>query len=162
VVSKHSCQSATYATTQQFEGRTSFVMWLFREMLLATRSTNVSKTCYFFISDKLSSQLCERTSRTKCGPRKLVWRPCCRVPSQFSNQLSASFPCMYKSHNEAFWLHFRPIAPTALSTGVTSLVTYPMIDPFEVCNTFKLPFFRVRVDTFSWSASFAVLHSFDA
>jgi len=37
-----------------------------------------------------------------------------------------------------------------------------MIDPFEVCNTFKLPFFRVRVDTFSWSASFAFLHSYDA
>ena len=39
---------------QQFEGQTSYVVWLFRDMLHSTKSTNVSQIYYFFIVEKMS------------------------------------------------------------------------------------------------------------
>jgi len=47
-ISKLFCQRAT----QQFEGRTSYVMWLFRGMLHSTKSTNFSWRCFFSLSTK--------------------------------------------------------------------------------------------------------------
>jgi len=39
-ISKFFCPRATYRISQQFEGRASYVMWLFRDMLHSTKSRN--------------------------------------------------------------------------------------------------------------------------
>ena len=65
-VSQLVCQSATYSTQavmQQFEGRISYVMWLFRDMLHSTKSTNVLYIYYFFIIDKMPLRPCGMTSK---------------------------------------------------------------------------------------------------
>jgi len=55
-VSKLFCSRATWAITQQFEGRTSYAMWLFPHMLTFTKSTNFSEIYYFFNIDKIALQ----------------------------------------------------------------------------------------------------------
>ena len=53
---------------QQFEGRTAWAKWLFRDMLHSTKSTSFSQIYYFFIVDKTAS-------RAGFCPRAVVWRP---------------------------------------------------------------------------------------
>jgi len=69
-VSKCFCQRATLAVTEQFEGRTSYVMWLFWDMLHSTDPTNLSYIYDFFIL--LTNRLCDRMkwlrgSNLACG-----------------------------------------------------------------------------------------------
>ena len=53
-ISKLFSQRTTWAITQQFEGRTSHVMWLFHDMLHSTKPTNFSQMYFFFNIDKMA------------------------------------------------------------------------------------------------------------
>ena len=65
---------ATHTITHLFEGRTSYVTWLFRERL----HSNKSQIFSYIIFSSLTKWLCgpdELASRAAFGPRAAVWRP---------------------------------------------------------------------------------------
>jgi len=64
----------TYAATQHFESRTFYAMWMFRDMLHSTESTNISQICYFFITDKMFLRLDEMVSWAGFGSLRLGGR----------------------------------------------------------------------------------------
>jgi len=61
-------------TTQQLEGQTSYIMWLFQNMLHFTKPTNSSYIHCFFLIDKMSLQLDEMVSWAGLnGFAGLIW-----------------------------------------------------------------------------------------
>ena len=73
---------ATQVITQQCVCRTSYVMWLFRDMLHSTKSKRFSSIDFFIMYKTYSpagfgrrSAVWEMTSRAGYGPRAVVWRP---------------------------------------------------------------------------------------
>jgi len=86
-VSKRFCKRATQAITQQFEGRTSYVTRLFRDMLHSTKATDFS-LIYFFIIDEMSSRWYEMALRAGFGPSAVVWRRLIQSLNVFINYLA--------------------------------------------------------------------------
>ena len=75
------------------ENRTSYVMWLFRDMLHSTKSANVSQKLYFFITDKMSARPGELSSRAGFGSQAVVWS---RPETNWLDKSDNKFCTLYK------------------------------------------------------------------